>query len=211
MAMADRPLRVRALLFLYGNGNIAGCLLALLGPALLFAGVSERGWLPITLGLYAIGWLLAPRPPALARRIEDSLTLEQAIERLDALVAKARPHLTAPMTASLDRIRTSVGEVLPRLLDGPTHDEHLYTVRETVLRYLPETLANYVALPPAFRAGHALKAGRTARELMTEQLALLDAKLQEVVANVAASDAQALLANGRFLETRFRQPDFLSG
>lgn len=209
--MAGHPLRVRALLFLYGNGNIAGCALALLGPAMLFAGVIERGWLPITLGLYAIGWLLAPRPPALTRRIEDSLTLEQAIDRLDALVAKARPHLTAPMAASLDRIRTSVGEVLPRLLDGPTHDEHLYTVRETVLRYLPETLANYVALPPAFRAGHALKDGRTARELMSEQLALLDTKLQEIVANVAASDAQALLANGRFLETRFRQPDFLSG
>ena len=46
---------------------------------------------------------------------------------------------------------------------------------------------------------------------MTEQLALLDVKLQEVVVNLAASDAQALLANGRFLETRFRQPDFLSG
>jgi len=209
--MAGHPLRVRALLFLYGNGNIAGCALALLGPAMLFAGVIERAWLPITLGLYTIGWLLAPRPPALTRRIEDSLTLEQAIDRLDALVAKARPHLTAPMAASLDRIRTSVGEVLPRLLDGPTHDEHLYTVRETVLRYLPETLANYVALPPAFRAGHALKDGRTARELMSEQLALLDTKLQEIVANVAASDAQALLANGRFLETRFRQPDFLSG
>ena len=81
-AMAERPLRVRALLFLYGNGNIAGCGLALLGPALLFAGVIERGWLPITLGLYAIGWLLAPRPPELARRIEDSLTIEQAIDRL---------------------------------------------------------------------------------------------------------------------------------
>jgi hypothetical protein len=209
--MAERPLRVRALLFLYGNGNIAGCGLALLGPALLFAGVIERGWLPITLGLYAIGWLLAPRPPELARRIEDSLTIEQAIDRLDALVARARPHLTDTMAASLDRIRTSVGEVLPRLLDGPAHDDQLYTVRETVLRYLPETLANYVALPPAFRAGHGLKEGRTARDLMTEQLALLDVKLQEVVVNLAASDAQALLANGRFLEARFRQPDFLSG
>jgi hypothetical protein len=29
-------------------------------------------------------------------------------------------------------------------------------VCKTVLRYLPETLANYVALPPAFRAGHGL-------------------------------------------------------
>jgi hypothetical protein len=31
-----------------------------------------------------------------------------------------------------------------------------------------------------------------------------------VVANVAASDAQALLANGKFLETKFKQPDFLA-
>jgi len=38
---------------------------------------------------------------------------------------------------------------------------------------------------------------------------LLDDKLREVVANVAASDAGALIANGQFLEMKFRQPDFL--
>jgi len=83
-------------------------------------------------------------------------------------------------------------------------------VRETVLRYLPETLANYAALPPAFRASHVLKDGKTARDLMTEQLGLLDGKMREIIANVASSDAQALLANGRFLEAKFRAPDFLS-
>jgi hypothetical protein len=31
-----------------------------------------------------------------------------------------------------------------------------------------------------------------------------------VVAHVANADAQALLANGRFLEAKFRQPDFLA-
>jgi hypothetical protein len=82
-------------------------------------------------------------------------------------------------------------------------------VRETVLRYLPETLANYVALPPAFRTTHVLKDGKTARQLLDEQLALLDDKLREVVANVAASDANALIANGQFLEMKFNQPDFL--
>jgi hypothetical protein len=54
-----------------------------------------------------------------------------------------------------------------------------------------------------------LQEGKTARELMTEQLGLLDGKLREIVANVAASDAQALLANGQFLEAKFREPDFL--
>jgi hypothetical protein len=208
--MGDRSFRLRALLFLYSNANIAGCALALLGPALLFAGVIGRGWLLITLGLYAAGWLLGRRPPQLERHIEHSLTLEQTLERLDHLIGQALPHLSDDMRPRLASIRTSVAEVLPRLLAQSAHSHELFTVRETVLSYLPETLANYVALPPAFRAGHVLKDGKTARQLLGDQLGLLDDKLREVVASVAASDAQALLANGQFLEARFRQPDFLA-
>jgi len=114
------------------------------------------------------------------------------------------------MRKSLDSVRGSVGAVLPRLVGARSHDGDLYTVRETVLRYLPETLANCVALPPAFRLTHALKDGKTARQLLVEQLGLLDAKLREIVANAAASDAGALISNGQFLEMKFRQPDFLA-
>jgi hypothetical protein len=52
---ASRPWRLRAFLFLYGNANIAGCTLALLGPALLFLQVIGPGWLVITAGLYGTG------------------------------------------------------------------------------------------------------------------------------------------------------------
>jgi hypothetical protein len=198
---AGRPLKLRLLLALYGTANIAGCALALLGPALLFAGVIGPGWL---LGS-AFG-----RAPELERRIEASLTVEQTLEHLDTLVMRVRPQLTAEMNSHLASVRSSVAEVLPRLVGGRHFDNDLYTVRETVLRYLPETLANYVALPPVFRSTHALKEGKTARQLLAEQLALLDDKLREIVANVAGADAQALLANGQFLEMKFRQPDFLA-
>jgi hypothetical protein len=67
-----------------------------------------------------------------------------------------------------------------------------------------------VALPPVFRTTHALKDGKTARQLLAEQLALLDEKMREIVANVAGADAQALVSNGRFLEMKFNQPDFLA-
>lgn len=209
--MARRSLKLRALLFLYGNGNILGCALALAGPALLFAGVIDRGWLAITAGLYVVGWLLGRRAPELERRIEDSLSLEETLRRLDEVVARASPHLTEDMRRSLESVRGLVVEVLPQLMDAGTGGDDLFTVRETVLRYLPETLANYVALPPAFRVTQPLKDGKTARQLLGEQLGLLDAKLREVVANLAASDAAALVANGRFLEKKFRQPDFLEG
>ena len=207
----ERTLKVKLLLWFYSSANIAGCALALLGPVLLFAGVIANGWLPITAGLYAAGYLLGRRPPALERHIEHSLSVEQTLDRLDGLIRQAGPHLVDDMRQSLASIRTSVAEVLPRLLEaGGGSGNDLYTVRETVLSYLPETLANYVALPPAFRASHVIADGKTARQLLTGQLTLLDGQLKEVVANVAASDAQALLANGAFLRQRFQQPDFLA-
>lgn len=207
-----RPLKTRLLLFMYSNGNIAGCALALLGPALLFAGVIGPGWGFITAGLYAAGWAAGwagRRAPEIERRIEDSLSVEQTLEHLDKLVSQVHPLLTADMQQQLASVRTSVAEVLPRLVGARSHDADLFTVRETVLRYLPETLANYVALPPVFRNSHALKDGKTARQLLAEQLDLLASKMREIVANVAGADAQALLANGKFLEMKFQQPDFL--
>jgi len=211
---AERSFKLRFLLFLYSSANIAGCVLALVGPALLFAGVIDQGWLLITAGLYSVGWLLGRsldgQRPDIERYIEQSLTVEQTLARLDQLVEQAVPLLTTDMQTSLHSVRTSAAEVLPRLVGATGHDDDLFTVRETVLRYLPETLANYAALPPAFRASHALKDGKTARQLLGEQLSLLDTKLRDIVANVSASDARALLANGQFLEAKFRQPDFLA-
>lgn len=207
---AQRSVKLRALLFLYGSGNILGCALALIGPALLFAGVIDSGWLAITAGLYVAGLLLGRRQPELERAIEDSLSFEQTMQRLDEVIGQALPHLPDEVKPGLGAIRASVAEVLPRLRDTGLHNEDLFTVRQTVLRYLPETLANYVALPPAFRASHALKDGRTARQLLAEQLGLLEAQMREIVANVAKHDAQALIANGHFLEEKFRQPDFLA-
>ena len=209
---APRPWRLRAALFFYGNANIGGCALALLGPLLLFLHVIGPGWLFITAGLYGAGWLVGHslfQTPEVERRIEDSLTLEQTLEHLDRLLASVRAHLTDDMNRHLESIKTSVQEVLPRLIGATSHDADLFTVKETLLRYLPETLANYVALPPAFRTTHALAGGKTARQLLGEQLELLNSKMLEIVNNVAGADAQALLANGRFLEMKFQQPDFL--
>jgi hypothetical protein len=208
-----RPLKLRLMLFTYGNANITACALALLGPALLFAGVIGPGWLYITAALYAAGYLIghiSRSTPQIERQIADTLSVEDTLAHLDAVVRGVQAHLTPDMRAHLDSVKTSVSEVLPRLVGTGQHDADLYTVKETVLNYLPQTLANYVALPPVFRTSHALKDGKTARQLLSEQLALLDTQLREVVANVASADAQALLANGQFLEMRFQQPDFLA-
>lgn len=204
----------RAQLFFYGNGNLAGLALALAGPALLFAGAIGAGWGWITAGLYGagllLGWALRPAQADFEHVLQKHWSAEDIRDRMDGLVEKARPLLSAEMQRHLDGVRSAVHEVLPALAHpGPGFDEGLFTVRETVLNYLPATLQHYAALPPVFRITQAVQDGRTPRQLLTEQLALLERQMQQVVAQVAASDAQALLANGRFLQQKFEQPDFL--
>lgn len=203
-------LRLRALLWFYSNRNIAGCALACVGPALLFGGVIGPGWLAITAGLYAIGALLAPSPRHVERQLAEALTLDALPARLDALIDEVRPILGEAALAHLAGIRASLRDVLPRLTgdDSGALQDVSFTVRELVTRYLPETLANYAALPPAFRVAHPLQDGRTARQLLDEQLAVLDTQLRETVVLAARGDAQALLGNGRFLQARFATADF---
>jgi hypothetical protein len=206
--MGPLPLRVRALLYLYSTRNIVACATALAGPALLFLGLIQQGWLLITAALYGVGYFATPAPQVVDTELTQTLSFDALLEQLDRVVKAARPHLQAGMIAHLDGIRRSIQEVLPRLKEGGFND-NLFIVRETISRYLPETLANYIALPAVFRATHVLKDGKTARDLLRDQLAVLDEQMKQVVANVARGDADALLANGQFLEAKFRERDFL--
>jgi hypothetical protein len=207
--MSDLPLSTRFMLYLYSTRNIVACIAALSGPALLFLGVIREGWLLITGALYAAGYFAAPAPQVLDAGLVQSVSFEALLERFDRLVNEARAQLPYKMVDLLDSIRRSIQEVLPRLDDAHVFDDNLFTVRETIARYLPETLANYIALPPIFRVTRVLKDGKTARDLLMDQLVVLDNQMKEVVGNLARGDADALLANGEFLEAKFRERDFI--
>jgi hypothetical protein len=207
--MSDLPLSTRFMLYLYSTRNIVACVAALSGPALLFLGVIREGWLLITGALYAAGYFATPAPQVLDAGLVQSVSFEALLERFDRLVNEARAQLPYKMVDLLDSIRRSIQEVLPRLDDAHVFDDNLFTVRETIARYLPETLANYIALPPIFRVTRVLKDGKTARDLLMDQLVVLDNQMKEVVGNLARGDADALLANGEFLEAKFRERDFI--
>jgi len=207
--MSELPLSTRILLYLYSTRNIVACAAALSGPALLFLGVIREGWLLITAALYATGYFATPAPQVLDPVLTQSVSFDALLDRFDRLVKQAHSQLPPAMASRLDSIRRSIQEVLPRLAQSHAFDDNLYTVRETIARYLPETLANYIALPPMFRVTRVLKDGKTARDLLMDQLTVLDDQMKEVVGNIARGDADALLANGQFLEAKFRDRDFI--
>lgn len=202
-------LKTRILLYLYSTRNIVGCSLGLIGVALLFGGVIHEYWILITIGMYGIGALTVPAQPDIENRLLQSLSAEELLIRLEQLIQEAERQLTPETVRELRSITDTIEQLLPRLIEAGRQDDNLFTVRETIQRYLPETLSTYCKLPPLYRTTHVISDGKTARDLLTEQVTLIRVKLQEVLNSVSRGDMQALLSNGQFLRDRFVSHNFL--
>lgn len=203
--------QTRFWLFIYSNGNIAGCVLGLIGVGLYLSGIIDRGWLAIAAGLYAAGYFGAPRANPL--QLRASISEDALREALDEIIDTTRKRVPAEAVRLLESIRDTLGGLLPRLTELKSSqrvdDPHAFTVGQTVTRYLPDALGSYLKLPPAYAAAHHVFDGKTPKQLLIDQLSLLDLKLKEIADDLFRGDAEALARNGLFLEDKFRKPDFL--
>ncbi len=196
-------------LFLYSTGNIVGCLLALGGLGLFFAGIIHAYWAAIVAGLYGAGALGWPRQslPETPEPIELSPAIAaQQVHRLVDSVANAIPR---DALDPLRNIQNTLFELLPRLDElrnrGTISAKDSFTVLETIRRYLPDTLGAYLRLPRLYAHMQPLSDGRTAAQTLVDQLRMLDTSLKDVARSAFSGDAETLVRNGRFLETKFSE------
>jgi hypothetical protein len=191
--------------FLYSRRNIAGSLLALGGLGLYFVGITGGVlWLPIVVGLYAIGVLVVPAEGGLDLRFSAAQDAGEIRAGLRKLLDQIRGRVATDIYERVASIRDSILVTLPG--DGSTvdpSDPNVYLIRQTALDYLPSALSAYLALPRAFAERRAVAGGRTPHDELMAQLDLMANKMQEVAEDIVRHDSDRLLANGRFLAERF--------
>lgn len=199
-------------LFVYSNGNIAGCVAGLCGVALYLLGVINQGWLPITLGLYLAGFFASPA--SVRVRLDTRISADSLREALDGLIQDSRKRLPVEALQLLESIRVTMGDILPqiaKLQAGlPLDTPQSFTIAETVTRYLPDALNSYLKLPPMYAVAHRID-GKTPKQHLVGQLGLLDAKLKDIANDLFRGDAEDLALNGRFLEEKFQVRDQPAG
>lgn len=191
--------------YLYSRRNIVGSLLALGGLALHFVGlVAGPIWLPITIGLYAIGALLVPGEKGLEVQLgaaQDAAEIRSGLERL---LRSLRGRVADDLYA---RVQSIQGSILATLevegRAGDTVDPNVYLIRQTALSYLPEALSTYLRLPRVMAERRRVANGRTPHDVLLDQLDLMDRRLADVADDMARHDSDRLLANGRFLAEKF--------
>jgi hypothetical protein len=189
------------LLYLYSRKNIVGCLLAMLGLLLFFLGLIGSVWPGVVLGMYLIGALVTP-----GDRQWNLIGGEAPSDLAGALarqVSAVKGKVPDDVYQKVVSIQQTVLGILPKIDRLGPGSQDAFVVQKTISDYLPSTLQAYLNLPRAYATVHRLGDGRTAAQVLMDQLTLLDKKLDEVADAVNKNDADALLANGRFLEDRF--------
>lgn len=197
----------RIWLFLYSTPNIVASALGLFGLLLYFTGIINSFWFYIVVGLYAIGLIATPRNALVDLQLRNQLSVDALREDLEQLVRSVRHKIPEESFAKVESIKASILSILPSIIDVNSGDYNIYVIRQTALEYLPDALAYYLNLPPAYASLHPLREGKTARQLLLEQLDLLDVSMQQIVEDFNRNDTQKLIVHGRFLQEKFRKED----
>ncbi len=191
--------------------NLVGSALVLFGVALIVMGIIKASLLVMVVilaALYLIGVLITPADKGLAVDMARRYTEAEIRDELEQLTRKIRRRVPREILQKVESIKASILSILPQLMALPTGDKGFFTIRQTALEYLPTALDNYLKLPTSYATLQPLRNGKTARQLLGEQLDLLDREMKAIVNEFAENDMQSLLAHGRFLEQKFQHEDF---
>lgn len=189
--------------YFFSTSNVCGSTAALVVLLLYLFGVIDHGWILLTLGAYIAGALpfAFKAPPA---HMPEGLSTTESLEWLRVYVM---PKLPTQAKTTLGDIIGCVDGLMPRLKkmeqDGLVEASSRAMLKHTVTRLLPDAVEGYLRLPPAYANIKMLDGGKTAQELLSEQLNLLQKHVHSLEENIVSSDVNSMLANGRFLQDKF--------
>ena len=106
--------------------------------------------------------------------------------------------------AKIRGVASAIGDVLPAYRASGLSHEDRFVVERTATDYLPSAVQSYLKLPEAYRSVPLREAdGKTASQVLSEQLDLLHQRIRRVVDAAYRDDLEALLVHGRFLHSKF--------
>ena len=174
-------------LFLAPVGVVGFALAVLLAPLLFILAAS----LPLGDTDVAPAELRKTPPAQLPRRTEIFLDARR----------RDLPRLAAP---TLDRISAQLNTLGPQLAAVPEMDPVAQDVSRLLNTHLPELVERYAKVPPAMRSAPDPDGGPSIEKRLVEGLKTVDAELARASEQLAATDRDAFLVQGKFLENRYK-------
>jgi hypothetical protein len=196
-------------------GGIGLSLLALIVATIVFSQlVAPIGLLGLfvivllTLGILAF-FTFGGQEPA---RVEysEALPTKRVVQNLESLLVRERAALPAPAARRVDAIGATLPLLESRLAEIDPLDPLAQDARRLMGKHLPELIERYERVPAAHRAQRDGE-GLTVDERLVSGLDAAKTALDEIGAKLVHSDRQAFETQGRFLESRYKDPGGISG
>jgi hypothetical protein len=124
-----------------------------------------------------------------------------SLNRVNAMLAEG--NAPPVVTSRVRRIARTINDTLPRLRNLGLGSMESYSVVATATDYLPEAVGGYLRLPREWADTRPIDGYKTSLMVLIDQLELLGSTMDKIFDAANRADAQALLAHGMFLESKF--------
>jgi hypothetical protein len=199
--------KLRARRFLGSRGHVVGMLFAIAGIIMfsngLVPGIVALALVPV---MYATGYFLAERP-----RTQQVSQLEQrqatdaelVREGLDDLLNHIRKRVPMDVNYRVRSIRDAIVFTLENAGMMAATDPNIHMVRRTATTYLPDALSTYLSLPQSYAEREPIQNGRTAYDVLMDQLSQMEEQTHRVAKELMERSSQDLVTHGRFISDRY--------
>jgi hypothetical protein len=185
--------------------------IATIGIGLYVDGIGLNGLFIVALLTLAIMiffslWPIEPKRVAYS----DDLPTTALVRRLEGVLVRERRALPAPAARRVDAISAQLPLLESRLGEVDALDPLAQDARRLMGKHLPELIERYERIPAAYRHQPDGE-GMTADQRLVSSLDAAKEALDDIGARLAQDDRQAFETQGRFIESRYRDPDRTGG
>ena len=196
-------------------GNIGMAIAALVVATIGFGlVVGPIGWtgLFIVVVLTLLILLFFGLKPLEPKRVEynDQLPTKTVVQQLDSMLARRRSALPAPAARRVDAISQQLPLLESRLSEVDALDPIAQDARRLMGKHLPDLIDRYERVPALYRTEKDGE-GLSVDERLVSGLEAARQALDEIGAKLAQEDVNAFQTQGRFIETRYKDGDSISG
>jgi hypothetical protein len=203
--------------FMNSPANWLGLLLAIALVGLNVAGLVGSPLLAVFgyavgvgLGLLWFGWPRAPLSLADTLQFGDEgdtrTVMMQALTGIRAVVSQRQPpRFQPPVQGAVLQLCDQLEQLLVQWesSQGQLSLQDQFHARHLAIRYLPQALQSYLAMPAEFASTRPLAHGLTAQQILVQTLQDMQAKVSQLADDLANQDAHAFVSHSHFLHQKF--------
>ena len=146
---------------------------------------------------------VVPRGAQLEVRDSQMAQELQVRASLSTCLTSIRGRASEQVEQKVGAISQVILDILARRDGAGGQSPELFVVLRTATDYLPKAIDTYTRLPAGYATTRLLAEGKTAQEILLDQLGLLEKEMTEVADAFSKNDLDRLRAHGRFLANRF--------